>query len=186
MKSLIACGATLASILVLSGCNETGPSSDQKVRVQQEQLNNEGNMSVGMPSIKNFFEKRLLKTILEMRDDPSLHTYTYVTDMNGRLHLRCESIGYGIPYATQFTNPSRLASEYQNPTNGTNVGISTSVQRVEGVVPMADPNGLFAPAAAEGSWVLCISPGETNPAKATQPVYFEDRVTVSPFKLPEN
>jgi hypothetical protein len=46
-------------------------------------------------------------------------------------------------------------------------------------IPQADPNGLFSPASAEGTWVLCKVPGKDD----VKPVYIEDRVTVSPFPL---
>jgi hypothetical protein len=55
-----------------------------------------------MPAIKNFRERRLLKSILEMRDQEGLTTFTYTyNEMTGQLVFFCDSIGYGIPYATQ-------------------------------------------------------------------------------------
>ena len=130
-------------------------------------MSKQGVQSVGLPAIKNFQEKRILKDILELRDNPKLTTYTYVTDMNGKLHLRCQSIGYGIPYATQYTNPQK---------------IEWSSSRGTAVMPQADPNGLFSPASAEGTWVLCKNPNKDE----VLPVYIEDRVTVSPFPLESN
>jgi hypothetical protein len=102
----------------------------------------------------------VLKQIIELRDT-KVSTITYIRDMNGNLHKVCNSIGFGIPYATQYTNPQKR--EYN--------GI---------VLPQADPNGLFSPASAEGTWVLC-----SNPKKPSEvaPVYIEDRITVSPFEL---
>ena len=90
-------------------------------------------------------------------------TYTYIVDMNGRPHKLCDSLGYGLPYATQYTNPQMP----QQPFNG-------SVY----VLPQADPNGLFSPAAAEGTWVMLLD-ADGQP----HPVYIEPRVIVSPFKL---
>ena len=46
-------------------------------------------------------------------------------------------------------------------------------------LPQADPNTLFSPPSAEGTWVLCVNP-ETN--KPT-PLYVEPKIIVSPFKL---
>jgi hypothetical protein len=150
---------------ILVGCDDLS-QSDKVQRKQQEQLSAQSNMVAGMPAIQNFFEKKLMKTIIEMRDDPNLATYTYVTDLNGHLHLRCNSVGYGLPYATQYTNPMK-----------TQVGLHEYV-----VMPQADPNGLFSPASAEGTFVLCKNPKGTD----IKPVYFEDRVTVSPFELKDN
>lgn len=158
--------AMAASTLTLAACDGQ-PSSDDIQNRKQEELSKQGVESVGLPAIKNFQEKRILRDILELRDNPKLATYTYVTDLNGRLHLRCHSIGYGIPYATQYTNPSKV--EWHS--NSGNV-----------VIPQADPNGLYSPASAEGTWVLCKIPGKDD----VSPVYVEDRVTVSTFPLDNN
>ena len=133
----------------------------------QEQLANEAVMQVGMPAITNFQEKRVYKDILELRDTANLRTYSYITDLNGHLHKRCDSIGYGIPYATQYTSPQKIADHYQG-------GYA--------ILPQADPNGLYSPASAEGTWVLCKVPNSDK----VSPVYIEDRVTVSTFPLENN
>ncbi len=79
--------------------------------------------------------------------------YYYYTDRCGR----------GIPYATQYTNPSKI--DYYG--------------QVVMTLPQADPNGLFSPAAAEGTWVLCLNPKN----KKVVPIYIEPRIIVSPFAL---
>lgn len=150
-------------------CDGPPPSSDKVQAEQQERILREGTSQVGMPNIKNFRERKLLKDILELRDQEGLSTYTYVwSEMQGKLVFFCSSIGYGIPYATQFTNPQKFDA-YQNPggTWGT------------GTLPQADPNGLFSPAAAEGTWVMCKDPH----GAAVKPVYVEPRIVVSPFAL---
>lgn len=81
--------------------------------------------------------------------------------MTGRLRFFCNSIGYPLPAATQYTNPQKYTAS----------GVS---------LPQADPNGLFSPSNAEGSFVMCISP-----AGKAAPIYSEPRVITSPFKLPE-
>ena len=61
-------------------------------------------MTVGMPAITNFAEKRMMKDILELRDQ--MHpTYTYLYDMNGKIGEKvCDSLGYGLSGATQYTD----------------------------------------------------------------------------------
>jgi hypothetical protein len=142
-------------------------SSDDVQNRAQEQMNSQAVQTVGMPAITNFAEKQQLRDILEMRDK-SLPTYTYLADMSGHLHFLCNSIGYGISYATQYTNPMRSDGSY-------------------GPLPQADPNGLYSPASAEGTWVLCLDP-RTGKVKRDakgkiEPVYIEPRITVSPFEL---
>jgi hypothetical protein len=158
------------------GCAEK-PTSNDIQKAQQETILAEGTAQVGMPAIKNFRERKMLKDILELRDQTGLVTYTYmvnelggkvvtgVTALAGKLVFVGESIGYGIPYATQFTNPQSIEHRYGP---------------AYPVIAQADPNGLFSPASAEGTWVLLKDPNGTN----VRPVYIEPRIVVSPFKFP--
>lgn len=153
----------LALLLVNPGDCED--SSDAVQSKQQETLLKEGTAQTGMPAIHNFRERKLLKDILELRDQAGLVTYTYVwSEMQAKLIFFCDSIGYGIPYATEYTNPQKIESQ----------GGSHYM-----TIPQADPNGLFSPASAEGTWVMCKDPN----GQETRPVYVEPRVVVSPFKM---
>jgi hypothetical protein len=152
----------LPFIVALTAC-DNNPSSRQIEAAKQEEMSLRAVQSVGMPAIVNYAEKRMMKDILELRDQ-NVATITYVSDLNGRLHKRCNSIGYGLPYATQYTNPQMRLS-------GQNGNV---------VLPQADPNGLYSPASAEGTWVMCVFNGKPKP------VYIEDRVTVSPEALDTN
>jgi len=143
-------------------------TADRQQTVQQEQILKEGNAQVGMPNIKNFRERKLLKQILEMRDQDGLVTYTYTIDLQGHLHFFCDSFGYPIPYATEYTSPMRPAHSDETYEQG---NIS---------VPQADPNGLFSPVSADGTWVVCKDPNSNKSGV----VYVEPRVTCSPFPLP--
>lgn len=164
--------ATLAILSLLStdlesGCGVRDHSSDGRQQQAQEMILMESTRAVGMPAIKNFRERRLLKDILELRDQNNLSTYTYLwSEMNGKLVFFCHSIGYGIPYATQYTNPQK--DTYYSTSSAAHV-----------VIPQADPNGLFSPASAEGTWIMCFD----EKSKDTRPVYVEPRVVVSPFEL---
>jgi hypothetical protein len=161
MKPFIALASVALLGVTLTGCIEE--SSDTKQRVQQERILQEGTAQTGMPAIKNFRERKLMKQIIEMRDQDGLVTYTYtVPETTGRPVFLCNSIGYGLPAAMQYTNPEKYAS-----TSGV-------------TLPQADPNGLFSPDSAEGTWVMCTEPSGSG---KTRPVYVEPRVIVSPFKL---
>ena len=167
MNKTLMLTAVAACTLSLAACAPSMQSSDQIQNDKQEELSKQAVESVGLPAIKNFQEKRILKDILELRDSPNLVTYTYITDMNGRLHKLCDSIGYGVPYATQYTSPERLAGSWEIPSTG-NIA-----------VPQADPNGLYSPASADGTWVLCKVPGKD----AVSPVFVEPRIITSTFPL---
>ena len=155
----------LLSTFVLTAC-EMKSSSDEVQRVAQEALSAQGNSVVGMPAIVNFQEKRILKDIIEMRDK-AIVTITYTQDLNGGLHKLCDSIGFGISAATQYTNPMRIVER----SNSHGYSVVT--------LPQADPNGLFSPASTEGTWVMCK---DSNSNKVA-PVYIEPRVIVIPFPL---
>lgn len=156
----------MVAVVTAAGCDHQ-PSSDVVQQQEQERILKEGNAQVGMPAIRNFRERKILKDILELRDQDALVTYTYLfNELDGKLIFLGETIGYGLPYATQFTNPEK--GEWH-----TNGGWVT--------LPQADPNGLFSPSSAEGTWVLMKDPN----GKKVQPLYVEPRIIVSPFKLPE-
>lgn len=152
----------LMSVLGLVGCVED--SSDKIQNEKQEEMNRQAVQSVGMPSIVNFQEKRTLKDIIELRDQ-ALSTYTYtIAEMTGKKVFLCNSVGFGIPAATQYSSPQKI------------MGNTNYV-----VVPQADPNGLYSPSSADGTWVMCLNP-ETKKAVA---MYVEPRIIVSQFKLAE-
>ena len=151
--------------LTAQRCDEPD-TSDQKQRDQQEAILSQATNAVGMPAIKNFRERRILKDIIELRDQDGLVTYTYIfAETTGKLVYLGQTIGYGIPAATQFTNPQKIEN------SGVNYGYA--------ILPQADPNTLFSPASAEGTWVLMKDPNSDK----VVPVYIEPRILVSPFKL---
>ena len=158
-------GAAVAFALLAGSAHAQwfSTNSDQDFQRQQEAIMKQAFNSVGMPAITNFAERRQLKQIFELRDQ-NVATYTYLVGLDGKVGQKlCNSVGFPIPYSTQFTSPQRLAT--------TSVGATT--------LPQADPNTLFSPPSAEGTWVLCVNP-ETN--KPT-PLYVEPKIIVSPFKL---
>jgi hypothetical protein len=153
--------ALVAVATLLTACDQP-PTSTQIERRKQEELSMQAVQQVGMPAITNFAEKRMFKDILELRDK-NTPTTTYLVGMNNQLTKICNSIGYGLPYATQYTNPQmRVASDR---------GVVT--------LPQADPNGLYSPASADGTWVLCV---DKKDGKA-KPVFIEPRIIVSPIEL---
>lgn len=147
------------------GCDEQ-QSSDKVLNQKQEALMQEANAQVGMPAINHFQERKLLKMVLELRDQENLVCYAYLfAEQPGKLVYIGKCIGYGLPYATEFTSP----------TKDTFYGTSSPVHMA---MPQADPNGLFMPPQAEGTWVMMLDPNGKP-----HPVYIEPRVIISPFPL---
>jgi hypothetical protein len=160
MKKIL---AFIVVAFALTACDQA-PTSTQIERRKQEEMSMQAVTQVGMPAITNFAEKRMMKDIMELRDQ-NVATTVYITDMNGKLHKVCNAVGYGLPYATQYTNPSRVVYDSGHG---------------NAVIPQADPNGLYSPASADGTWVLCVA----KDGKA-KPVFIEPRVIVSPIPLGE-
>lgn len=145
-------------ILLLTVVSCVG-STDSKQKKQTEKMLKESQSRLGLPNIVNFTEKRFAKMIYELRDK-EVRTYSYFMDMNGKLHLLCESIGYGLPYSVQYVNPEKQKWADSPP------------------LPQAEPNGLFMPDSLDATFVLCI-----NSKGKIKPVYSEPKLIVSPFKL---
>ena len=176
----------LASLLLMmfTGC-APDPTSNDTQRDRQNKVLDEGVAQTGLPAITNFRELKMMKLIYELRDQEGLVTFTYIenmvptvipgyTAMGGKFTMFCDSIGYPISAAAQFTAPETMQT--YNVQGGKGSERHYGAQRL----PQADPNGLFMPSSAEGSWVLCNNP-ETKKAGVT---YSESRLTAFPHKLP--
>jgi hypothetical protein len=168
MKNLSLLAIGVVSVLLIACSKDVSASADSLEKSGTDQITTQAARKVGTPGIVNFFEKDMLRVLYELRDNPKYTTYTYVRDMNGHMHFLCNSIGFGIPYATQFSNPQKSVKE-----NG------VLEHPVYLSMPQAEPNALFSPSSADGTWVLCLNPNENKIA----PVYEENRITASPFKL---
>ena len=153
-----------------SGCSNNPPSSDDVQRTQQEKMLQQRNAMLGMPTVTNFRKAKFMKEVIE-RTDQAIVTYTYnQSETFGCYNFISISTGFPIPYATQYTNPQKV--EY----------VSISAGHTYQVLPQADPDGLFSPASAEGTWSLLKNPE----GKEMGPTYSEPKLFTSPFKLPDN
>lgn len=153
--------------LKADSCNEQ--SADQIDQQGQARIQKEGQAQAGMPSIHNFTEKKMVKMLYELRDNPNLINYAYLwSEVSGKYIYFGKCVGYGIPYSTQYSNPEQ------------DIFYSSS-SSVHNNLPQAEPNGLYMPSSSEGTWLMMLNPDKNNePA----PVYVEPKVIVSPFKFP--
>ena len=145
----------LASLIVFIGCD----SADENDCRQQEEMQKEAQAQTGLPAITHFREKKSFKMLMEMCDQEKLITYIYTfSQFQGKFIFIGKAIGFPIPMSTEYTNPSKVTTN--------------------GVIPQADPNGLFKPASADGTWVMLLDKkGEPHPA------YFEEKInaTIEPL-----
>lgn len=144
---------------------------DNQQAVQQEQMMKDQNNQIGLPDISNWTEKKMAKKIYELRDDAKLVCYVYTKNiMTGKYIYEGRSMGYGLPYSTQYSNPEKLGIE----TNSYDAG------DVPYTMPQAEPNGLFMPDSAAATWIMMINE-ETG---KTEVQYYEDNLTVTQTKKP--
>ncbi len=168
-KSLFIVAALILSFLIFqsNSCDTTTPNTDNKVQAAQEQLITEANAQAGMPNIHNFTEKKMVKMLYELRDNPNLVNYAYLwSEVQGKWVYLGKCVGYGIPYSTQYSNPEKVVQDYS---------------QSFGAIPQSEPNGLFMPSSSAGTWLMLVNPANPNDIK---PVYVEPNLIVSPFKLP--
>ena len=158
MKKLIMTGCVLLA-LTITGCNQSHANRRTETR-ETARLVSQSHDAVGMPNIQNFQEKRIMRTILELRDQANLSTFTYITTLDGKLVFIGNSIGYGLPASVQFTAPHAYS------------GGSYSL-------PQAEANGLYMPEGLSATWIMLVNP-ESGEA---EPVYIEQEIIVSPFRL---
>ena len=147
------------------------PSTDEAVSEQMEKLLKEGERQTGLPAISNFTEKRMVKWLYELRDQPNYRTYTYIMTMNGQLIKICDSVGYGISASIQYSNSEKVV-DYED-------FVGDRVDSNVGTIPQAEPNGLFMPEGLAATYVMCVD-GKSEDVKA---VYIEHEIIVSPFEL---
>lgn len=169
MKKLIILLIASAA-LFLAGCKQDNNSSIDAIdALNQQKIQKEGQAQTGMPAIHNFTEKKMVKMLYELRDNPNLVNYAYLwSEVQGKWIFFGRCIGYGMPYSTQYSNPERIASYSETPEHG-NIAL-----------PQAEPNGLYMPSSSEGTWIMLINPNNPTDIK---PVYVEPKLIVTPFKL---
>ena len=164
MKKIMMFVGVLALSMLVTACDVPShqPTAEQRQTQQTKALMDDAEQRVGMPRVTNFTEKRLANQIMELRDQPNLATYTYTVDMQGKSHCLGRSIGFGLPYTTQITNPMQLKDTTDQFGNGW------------AIWPQAEPNGLYSSDSTDATWVLLVgADGKPKPA------YIESQVTVT-------
>ena len=135
---LVTAIATLA--LMLTGCERTESTASREIK-ETEALMSNALDEIGTVNITNFYEKKLAKTIFEKRDDSDLICYVYTVDRDGFYNYIGRCMGYGLPYATQYTAPTVDTWKSSG-------AVITTVQ--------AEPNGLYSGEGSSGTWLLML------------------------------
>lgn len=157
---------TLMLVVVLSftGCAEMENTADEVQEKATKALMSEAQNQIGMPNIKNFAERKMMKEVLEKCDDPELITYLYTMNLEGKLIYQGRGIGFGIPYSVQYTNPQYIAESWSS------TGFA--------ILPQPDPSGLYKPDGLSATWYMMIDE-ETGESYVE---YFEPEIIVKQHK----
>lgn len=170
MKKIMGLLLTITTVLALSGCDSeviTGNTNEEKQYT--EQLMKQATDEIGMPNITEFYEKKMAKEIFEKRDDSSLICYVYNQNLDGKYVYVGKSMGYGLPYSTQYTNPETYLDDPYGSYDSGSV-----------VVSQADPNGLYSADGLSATWLMMID--ETTGENYI--MYAEPTIVVTENKLP--
>lgn len=172
-KTLFLMLSCVLSLSLIACDEEKHVKADNEAQDYTEDIMQRANDTVGFPSINNFTEREWASMIFELRDRADLQTYTYLyVPMTGELRFMCHSVGYGLPYSVQFTNPEKVIDPDSIPDQSYWEGEGTPV-----VMPQPDPNGLFMPQGLSATWILAVDKGKLKP------IYVEPEIIVSPVPL---
>jgi len=166
MNSKYKMAAVLLPVAVfLGGADGDGCTTAPRTAASIEQTSQDLQMqqflrNQPVPSFDWSLERHMLIALYTARQKAT-NTFSVVqSDFTGKILWSCPSMGFPLPYATQLTNPQQLIQK------------SDSSHWYDGVIGQQEPNGLFSPPAADGTWVPCVD----EHGKIT-PVYEERKVT---------
>ena len=162
--------ATCSASPAMAGWGEKtdeGSTADGQAAAATATIVSEAWAQTGMPRITHFTERRAVKWLYELRDEPNFRTYTYVLSMSGQFIKICDSVGYGVNASVQYSNPERIV--HADSYNGGYGAVYT---------PQPEPNGLHMPEGLSATYVLCIHEGDVKA------LYAEPEIISSPFPLP--
>ena len=150
------------------GCKYFGPPQYEKEQQRQtSMMMNEAMRQIGLPNIHNFWQRKLLKMIYEIADDSNVITFSYTFNrFTGKFRYLGRSIGFGIPFSAQYTNPVQIVMDPYGSGGAT--------------IPQPDPNGLYMPTSSSATWIILVNE-ETGGFNL---VYMEPVLTVSQEPLP--
>ena len=120
-----------------------------------------------MPFFSWSLERYLAIELYKLRNK-KITTHAVWRSDYGMIEGDCPSLGYGIPYDVQLTNPVKVTDEDKDGAD----------HRALAVVEQPEPNGLYSSKNTNATWVMCIGDNGN-----IEPVYVESHVTVYPYDV---
>jgi hypothetical protein len=150
----------VACCLLLVACNNASDTDKENNTVAQQQ----NQYLIGQPiSVFDYSLERDLIIQLYQARNTTVSTHTVWRSDYGIIEGDCPSIGYGLPYDTSLTNPTK--TEYSHH------GLAT--------IDQAEPNGLYASKNTSATWIMCTDLKTGTIA----PIYIEGKVTTYPYTV---
>lgn len=149
-KRALLAGAALAAVtlLTVSGCTQGGavPTGQQQEQNTSRAIQTQFEQGQPAPEF-NFSQYRQNLIDAEASQALGINTTTFFFPTGGTFTqpvFTCPSKGGAVPNTAQLTNPNQIIPD-PNSTNG-----SVTIGNM-------DPNGTYAPAASEGTYVMCVN-----------------------------
>ena len=150
----------LFGALILGCSGETQRSKEKEVVDRQQDMYLIGQP---VPTFDYSLERDRVIGLYRARMNAA-QTWAVWRSQTGVIEGDCASSGYPIPFGVSLTSPEVIAW--------------SSSQGGAGVLPQAEPNGLFTNGiTTDATWVFCVTEGSITP------VYIEDKVTVYPYPV---
>lgn len=147
-KLLVSSVLALSLVGGVAACSTTSSNGNNIESKQQQQDTLNLERSQPLPAVFYSQERENLIDI-ELAEVNVVRTTSFVPTMTGdALLYSCPSIGFGIPDSASLSNPSQIGWNYNGWGNG---------RMDSGVIGQMDPNGIYAPTASEGTWIICLS-----------------------------
>jgi len=158
----------IAGTLMFAAACERELNYEEAQKQATKEIMNEAVRQIGMPNIKNFWQRKLMKMIYEIADQSNVITYAYTfNSMTGKFLYIGRAVGFGVPFSAQYTNPMQI------------VRVCGECRAL--AIPQPDPNGLYMPTSSSATWIILIDDnGKFNL------VYMEPPLTVSQKPLPSS
>lgn len=153
---------------LLVACGTTSSTADQQTaRVVDNQQGVYAQVHP-LPVYTWSTEIYLADRMYQIRNAGNQSTWAVWRSASGALIDGCEAKGYGLPYGTSRTAPTKT------------VGNLTSANYAVSESPQAEPNGLYTnDISTSATWVFCINPVSGK----VEPQYVEDNITVNTWPL---
>lgn len=166
MKKILTIIFSITLVCVLGACNINKKTATKEANIVSKQLS-QLLKAQPVPMFDWSFERYLAIELYKLRNK-KVATHAVWRSDYGIIEGDCPSLGFGIPYDVQLTNPLVATDEDLEGYDHTSL---TTIEQPE-------PNGLYSSKNTSATWVLCVDENGM-----IEPIYIESHVTVYPYPV---